>query len=228
MSNSILKLENIKKEYKDKKFTVGVLHDLNLTVEEGDFISIMGKSGSGKSTLLNIIGILDVPTEGNVYYRKEIINNFTEKNRDEIRNKMLGFIFQFHYLLPEFTALENVMLPALINKKKSKEEVEAEAKKLLIDVDMGHRLNHKSSELSGGEKQRVAIARSLINEPALILADEPTGNLDDETSEHIYQLLKKINIEKKQTIVVVTHSRELGDITNKKYILKKGKLQLGG
>ena len=142
-----------------------------------------------------------------------------------IRNKKIGFVFQFHYLLNEFTALENVMLPALIDKKIDRKQLEIKAKELLDLVELGHRVNHKPLELSGGEKQRVAIARALVNEPNIILADEPTGNLDLETSETISKLFKKINEEKKQTIVIVTHSNELAELTKDKYKIEKGNLK---
>lgn len=225
MSN-ILELKNIYKEYKGVSETLHILKDLNLTIEEGEFISIVGKSGSGKSTLLNVIGLLDTIDSGEIYICGEKIDRGNHKKIDILKNKDIGFVFQFHYLLPEFTALENVMLPALLTNYSDKKNIEKKAKDILNKVGLGERYHHKPNQLSGGEKQRVAIARALINNPKIILADEPTGNLDEETSNEIHNLLKKINKENKQTIIVVTHSRELANITDKSYSVKNGKLFL--
>jgi lipoprotein-releasing system ATP-binding protein len=226
MSNIILKIEKLNKHYKDKKRDIHILNDLDFEINKGEFVSVLGKSGSGKTTFLNMIGMLDRPDSGDVYYAGQNVSKAHSSKIDLLRNEMLGFIFQFHYLLPEFTALENVMLPGLIGKKKSREEVKRRAAELLIEMQLGDRLDHKPTELSGGEKQRVAIARAMINEPKIILADEPTGNLDEETSEVIHNLLRKICREKNQTIIVVTHSTELANITDKRYHLTKGKLEL--
>lgn len=226
MSNTALELKNINKIYKGKTENIHILRDLDLQVKEGEFISILGKSGSGKSTLLNVIGMLDTIDSGEIIINGEKINRNNSKHIDEIKNSELGFVFQFHYLLPEFTALENVMLPAMVKGYKDKKEIEKRAKELLIDVGLGERFNHKPSQLSGGEKQRVAISRALINNPKILLADEPTGNLDEETSNNIHNLFKKINVKRKQTIIVVTHSKELSNITDKKYYLKGGRLTL--
>ena len=225
MNKTALELRKINKIYKGKTENIHILKDLDLKVCEGEFISILGKSGSGKSTLLNVIGMLDSIDDGEIFIEENKIDRGNEKDIDEIKNKKIGFVFQFHYLLPEFTALENVMLPALL-KGEDKRKTEEKAKKLLEEVGLGKRLHHKPSELSGGEKQRAAISRALINDPEILLADEPTGNLDEETSNNIHNLFKRINIEKKQTIIVVTHSRELSNITDKKYYLRGGKLSL--
>ena len=225
MNKTALELRKINKIYKGKTENIHILKDLDLKVCEGEFISILGKSGSGKSTLLNVIGMLDSIDDGEIFIEEKKIDRGNEKDIDEIKNKKIGFVFQFHYLLPEFTALENVMLPALL-KGEDKRKTEEKAKKLLEEVGLGERLHHKPSELSGGEKQRAAISRALINDPEILLADEPTGNLDEETSNNIHSLFKRINIEKKQTIIVVTHSRELSNITDKKYYLRGGKLSL--
>ncbi len=211
----ILKLENVTKRYKTKVENLTILNNINLEISEGDLVSIQGKSGSGKTTLLNLIGLLDTKYEGKIDY----VNHINEKNLEKIRAKNVGFVFQFHYLLPEFTALENVMLPALALKEKEKVEIEKRAKELLEVVGLKDRLNFYPSELSGGQKQRVAIARALINQPKIILADEPTGNLDDENSQKINNLFIKLNKEEKQTIILVTHSTELANIADKKYIL---------
>ncbi|MGL4787620.1 MAG: ABC transporter ATP-binding protein, partial [Cetobacterium sp.] len=214
-------LKNICKNYSTKTETLEIIKNLNLQIEEGDFISILGQSGSGKTTLLNLIGLLDSPTSGNIYIDNENIS-VNSSNIDLVRNKKIGFVFQFHYLLPEFTALENVMIPALTQDYSKKKEIERRALELLKEVGVDHRANHKPTELSGGEKQRVAIARALINNPKFLLLDEPTGNLDNETSEKIFNIFKQINSKKRQTIITVTHSRELAEISNKKLFLKKG------
>ncbi len=219
--NIVLELKNICKDYSTKTETLEIIKNLNLQIEEGDFISILGQSGSGKTTLLNLIGLLDSPTSGNIYIDNENIS-VNSSNIDLVRNKKIGFVFQFHYLLPEFTALENVMIPALTQDYSKKKEIEKRALELLKEVGVDHRANHKPTELSGGEKQRVAIARALINNPKILLLDEPTGNLDNETSEKIFNIFKQINSKKRQTIITVTHSRELAEISNKKLFLKKG------
>lgn len=218
---NILELKNIEKYYETKSERLHIIKGLNLNLERGAFISILGRSGSGKSTLLNLIGLLDKQDSGEIIIDGKNTKGLNDNEISDLKNKTLGFVFQFHYLLNEFTALENVMLPALLKNYKSKKEIEERAKKLLNIVGLAERLSHKPNQLSGGEKQRVAIARALINEPALILADEPTGNLDEETSETIFDILKKINKELKQTIVVVTHSKDLANVTDRQYYLKK-------
>ena len=225
MSNTILKLENVQKNYDEKNESLHILRNLNLDVEKGEFISILGRSGSGKSTLLNVMGLLDKADAGKIYIGDKEVDSLSDEARDRIKNKMLGFVFQFHYLLPEFTALENVMLPAMIEGSRSKKEIEEKAMELLSLVGLQERVSHKPSQLSGGEKQRVAIARALINDPEILLADEPTGNLDEETSEVIFGILKDINKRKNQTIIVVTHSRDLAQISDRQLYLKKGILE---
>ena len=222
MSNKVIELKNVNKIYKTKAEEIHILKNVNLSFSKGNFVSIQGKSGSGKTTLLNILGLLDVPTNGDMFIDDKIINYKDEKIKNKIRNEKMGFVFQFHYLLNEFTALENVMMPALINKKFNKKEVREKAMELLELVGLSERVKHKPLELSGGEKQRVAIARSMINDPEIILADEPTGNLDTETSLVINNLFKKINEEKKQSIIIVTHSLELANLAEYKYKIEKG------
>jgi len=222
MSNKIIELKNVNKIYKTKAEEIHILKNINLSFSKGNFVSIQGKSGSGKTTLLNILGLLDVPTNGDMFIDEKKINYKNEKIKNRIRNEKIGFVFQFHYLLNEFTALENVMMPALINKNLDKKEIKKRALELLDLVGLSERVKHKPLELSGGEKQRVAIARSMINNPEIILADEPTGNLDTETSLVINNLFKKINEEKKQSIIIVTHSLELANMAEYKYKIEKG------
>ena len=199
MSNEILRLENIEKYYSGSVDKLHIIRNLNLSVEEGEFISILGRSGSGKSTLLNVIGLLDKIDGGKIFIDGKEVDVLSDVEKDRLKNRMLGFVFQFHYLLPEFTALENVMLPALIDDFSNKSEIEKRAMELLKSVGLEERVHHKPSQLSGGEKQRVAIARALINSPKILLADEPTGNLDEETSETIFNILRDINKNRKQT-----------------------------
>ncbi len=222
MSSKIIELKNVNKIYKTKAEEIHILKNINLSFSKGNFVSIQGKSGSGKTTLLNILGLLDVPTNGDMFIDEKKINYKNEKIKNRIRNEKIGFVFQFHYLLNEFTALENVMMPALINKNLDKKEIKKRALELLTLVGLSERIKHKPLELSGGEKQRVAIARSMINNPEIILADEPTGNLDTETSLVINNLFKKINEEKKQLIIIVTHSLELANLAEYKYKIEKG------
>ncbi len=226
MNKKILELKNVSKTYKTQAEEIHVLKNINLTFNSGDFVSIQGKSGSGKTSLLNILGLLDVPTSGDVFIDEKKVNMKDEKLKNILRNRKIGFVFQFHYLLNEFTALENVMMPALVNKSMTKDKAKKRAKELLKMVDLGHRINHKPNELSGGEKQRVAIARAMINNPEMILADEPTGNLDTETSNVINELFKKISKEENQAIIIVTHSLELANMATYKYKIENGEFNM--
>ena len=225
MNNIIMKLEDIDKFYMETGNKLHILKKLNLEVKRGEFVSILGKSGSGKSTLLNIMGLLDKIDGGKIWIDDKEVSSLNEMERNNIKNYFLGFVFQFHYLMSEFTALENVMIPALLNNFKNKAEIEKEAKELLEIVGLAERMKHKPNQLSGGEKQRVAIARAMINKPKLILADEPTGNLDEDTGELIFSLFRKINKEHNQSIVVVTHARDLSQVTDRQIFLKKGVLE---
>ena len=224
--NKLIELKNVNKIYKTKVENIHILKNINLAFNKGDFISIQGKSGSGKTSLLNILGLLDEPTDGEIYIGGEKIRYKNEKAKTAIRNKKIGFVFQFHYLLNEFTALENVMMPALINKNMNKNEIKKKAKELLALVGLAKRIKHKPMELSGGEKQRVAIARAMINDPDIILADEPTGNLDTETSNIINELFMKINQERNQSIIIVTHSLELANLATYKYKIENGEFNM--
>lgn len=225
MNNIIMKLEDIDKFYMETGNKLHILKKLNLEVKRGEFVSILGKSGSGKSTLLNIMGLLDKIDGGKIWIDDKEVSSLNETERNNIKNHFLGFVFQFHYLMSEFTALENVMIPALLNNFKNKSEIEKEAKELLEIVGLAERMTHKPNQLSGGEKQRVAIARAMINKPKLILADEPTGNLDEDTGEMIFSLFRKINKERNQSIVVVTHARDLSQVTDRQIYLKRGVLE---
>ena len=225
MNNMIIKLEDVDKFYMETGNKLHILKKLNLEVKRGEFVSILGKSGSGKSTLLNIMGLLDKIDGGKIWIDNKEVSSLNEMERNNIKNHFLGFVFQFHYLMSEFTALENVMIPALLNNFKNKAEIEKEAKELLEIVGLAERMKHKPNQLSGGEKQRVAIARAMINKPKLILADEPTGNLDEDTGELIFSLFRKINKEHNQSIVVVTHARDLSQVTDRQIYLKRGVLE---
>ncbi|WP_339055170.1 ABC transporter ATP-binding protein [Fusobacterium animalis] len=225
MNNIIMKLEDIDKFYMETGNKLHILRKLNLEVKRGEFVSILGKSGSGKSTLLNIMGLLDKIDGGKIWIDDKEVSSLNEIERNNIKNHFLGFVFQFHYLMSEFTALENVMMPALLNNFKNKKEIKKEAKELLEIVGLAERMKHKPNQLSGGEKQRVAIARAMINKPKLILADEPTGNLDEDTGELIFSLFRKINKEHNQSIVVVTHARDLSQVTDRQIYLKRGVLE---
>ena len=223
MSN-ILTIKNLEKKYISDSEELTVLKNLNLTVEEGSKIVIVGESGSGKSTLLNIIGGIDSATSGSVMAGGWDVTNLNESKMAEYRSKFIGLIFQFHYLLKDFTALENVYMPALISGISKKEAIER-AEKLLDDVGVTERKNHLPSQLSGGERQRVATARALINNPELILADEPTGNLDPANAEKIGDLLFSLSDKYKKTLILVTHDMKLAEKGDQKFRIVEGRLK---
>jgi lipoprotein-releasing system ATP-binding protein len=189
---------------------LAVLDDVNLEIEAGDMVSIVGRSGVGKSTLLHVLGTIDLPTEGTIYFNGVDLSRLSAGQLAEFRNRSIGFVFQFHHLLPEFTALENVMMPALIQRV-SQSKARERALELLEAVDLGSRLTHRPSELSGGEQQRVALARAVVMRPKLLLADEPTGNLDTKTGDAVLDIFFKINEQFRTAMLVVTHSPELAD-----------------
>lgn len=220
----MMKLDNVCKEYKLGKENIKALKNVSVTFENNKFYAIMGRSGSGKSTLVHIIGLLDNPTSGTVYINGKDTSNLKEDEIQEIIGKNIGFVFQKFYLNNNLTALENVMLPSLINKNLSFDEKKKKALQLLKLVGLENRVNHKPKELSGGEAQRVAIARSLINSPKIIIADEPTGNLDKESELVIFNLLKKIS-EQGKTVIVVSHNEIIKEYADKVYILDDGVLK---
>jgi len=201
-----------------------VLRGIDLQVEPGQFVAITGPSGAGKSTLLHILGGLDAPTQGEVIFKEENIYKLNGNLLDRIRNERIGFVFQFYHLLSEFTVLENVLMPALIRRQTTddRRQTQKKALELLQKAGLNERITHFPSQLSGGEKQRVAIVRGLINKPQLLLCDEPTGNLDSKTGEEIISLIKKINLENKMTVVLVTHNLELTKAADRIYHLKDG------
>jgi lipoprotein-releasing system ATP-binding protein len=225
--NGLIRLENITKSYSGPEKTVEILRGVNLVIEEGQTIAILGASGVGKSTLLNIMGALDRPTSGNVFYGDKSLAGLGEKALATYRNRYVGFVFQFHHLLPEFTALENVMLPALIGGA-SFEEAGKKAAVLLDEVGLGNRATHKPGELSGGEQQRVAIVRALVQEPRVVLADEPTGNLDTRTAGEVFELLLGLNRARNTALVVVTHNRDLAAMMGARFTMVDGLIEEGG
>ena len=203
-----LRVERLTKRFRQGTTTIEALKDISLNIQQGQFVAVMGASGSGKSTLLHIMGSLDEPTVGKVYFRGKDVFAMTETERSRFRNRHIGFVFQSHHLLPEFSALENVMMPGLIAGR-SAAALTSEAKDILGEVGLSHRISHRPSELSGGESQRVALARALLMKPDVILADEPTGNLDTENSKGILDLLQSLNRSMGVSLVVVTHDLDL-------------------
>ena len=224
--NIILQIDNLKKTFKDNISgeSLTIIDGLSMEVFEGSKNIIIGESGSGKSTLLNIIGALDSITEGSVKVGEFDLSVMDESSLEKFRSKFLGLIFQFHYLLKDFTALENVFIPAYMTGVPKKEAME-KAKSLLVDVGLEHRMNHIPAKLSGGERQRVAVARSLINDPKLILADEPTGNLDPANAELVSELLFSMVEKYKKTLILVTHDKEIATKGDYCYKIVKGKLE---
>ena len=209
--------KNIQKSYGNLE----VLKNIDLSIEEGEIVSIVGKSGAGKSTLLHILGTLDQADSGDLEINNTKTQDLNSEELSKFRNQQIGFVFQFHHLLPEFTALENVCFPALIAKKNNK-DVQRRATTLLTELGLKDRIHHKPNQLSGGEQQRVAVARALMNDPAVILADEPSGNLDTETSNELHQLFFELRAKHQQTFIIVTHNLELAKMSDRTLVMKDG------
>lgn len=215
----MISAKNIHKKYAELEILKGITVDIN----KGEVVSVVGSSGAGKTTLLTILGTLDRPTSGELFIDGTDVYKLNDKKLAAFRNLNIGFVFQFHHLLPEFDALENVCMPALIAKT-SKKQAETKAKELLDYLGLKDRFTHKPSELSGGEQQRVAVARALINSPKIIFADEPSGNLDSNTAQELHQLFFNLRKEFNQTFVIVTHNTELADMADRKLVMKDGKV----
>ncbi len=215
----MIKLREIKKSFD----SLEVLKGIDLEIHSGEVVSIVGPSGAGKTTLLQIMGTLDRPNEGDILFRGESLSGLSDRQLAEFRNKNIGFVFQFHQLLPEFTALENIMIPAFIAGRE-RSEVEREAKRILSFMGLSKRASHKPNELSGGERQRIAVSRALINNPAVILADEPSGSLDSKNKEELHQLFFELRSELGQTFVIVTHDEELAKLTDRTINMVDGRI----
>lgn len=223
-STIVLHCENLSKTFREGKWQVEVLKKINLTLHVGEMIAIVGASGSGKSTLLHLLGGLDKPTSGQVLVAGENIHQLSERDQGQWRNRHLGFVYQFHHLLPEFTLLENVCMPLLI-REQAPASAYQQAKSLLEKVGLTHRLQHKLSELSGGERQRAAIVRALINQPVCVLADEPTGNLDQKTAEKVFATFVELNQALNTSLIIVTHDMQIAKRMNRILHLDDGSLK---
>ncbi|WP_242084620.1 ABC transporter ATP-binding protein [Aestuariivivens sediminis] len=221
--STVLEARHINKYFK-KPILFHVLRDINFSVNKGEFVSIMGKSGCGKSTLLYVLSTMDTDYEGGLYLNDKLITNQSRDHLSAIRNKHIGFVFQFHYLLSDFTVLENVMLPAKKLAEKSYQEIEHDAMEKLKMLKIEHLAKKKAFRISGGEKQRVAIARALINSPALIMGDEPTGNLDSHNSENVFQIFKTLSEDEGLSLLVVTHDEDFAKQTNRILTMEDGRI----
>lgn len=223
MSDLLLETKNLSKHFSEGDLRVDVLKGIDFSINKNESVAIIGASGSGKSTLLHLLGGLDIPDEGEIVIYGEDISKLNDEQRGEMRNKHLGFIYQFHHLLPEFSALENVAMPLLIRRSNEKEAFD-KANTLLEKVGLAKRVQHRPGELSGGERQRAAIARALVTEPACILADEPTGNLDEKTADQVFELILELNQSLGTSLIMVTHNLELSKRVNRVVELKEGVL----
>lgn len=224
-SQIVLSCHGLSKKFVEGKTTLQILDDLEFSITEGEMVAIVGVSGAGKSTFLHLLGGLDQATSGHVLIDGKNLTNLNENEKGHLRNDKLGFVYQFHHLLPEFNALENVCMPLLIRGIKASVAIQ-EATAMMARVGLVHRLKHRIGELSGGERQRTAIARALVTQPRCVLADEPTGNLDQHTALHVFELMQKLNKEFRTSFVIVTHNEELAAKMDKIYVLEHGKLKL--
>ena len=224
MSTALLSSQNISKFYQEGNQQTEVLKQVSFSMQPGELVAIVGSSGSGKSTLLHTLGGLDQPSSGEVFINGQSLQQMTPNALAKLRNQYLGFVYQFHHLMADFTALENVMMPMLIGRQ-NKGEAQSRAEQMLSAVGLQHRISHRPSALSGGERQRVAIARALVNNPALVLADEPTGNLDHKTTESIFELIQQLNQEKQIAFLLVTHDLSLAEKLNRRLIMQDGVLR---
>jgi lipoprotein-releasing system ATP-binding protein len=220
----VLRAESLSMTYAEGKLRTPVFEGLDLAVRAGETVAIVGASGAGKSTLLHLLGGLDTPTAGEVHVAGHRMSALSDAQRGRLRNRALGFVYQFHHLLPEFTALENVMLPVLLAGS-ANAEADRRARALLTAVGLEHRLEHKPGELSGGERQRAAVARALVNRPACVLGDEPTGNLDEKTAASVFELMLSLNREHRTSLVLVTHDRDLAHRLDRVLELHEGRLR---
>ncbi len=221
MSDPLVTVENVTKTFEHEGQSLEVLKGIDLEIDDGEMVTIVGPSGAGKSTLLHLIGTLDLPTHGTIRYQGQDVTRLGSSELAQFRNRSIGFVFQFHHLLPEFTALENVMMPGLIQGSR---RLESRARQLLDEVGLSHRLTHRPGELSGGEQQRVALARALLMRPKLVLADEPTGNLDSQSSDSVQQLFFELNRRHGITFLIVTHSRDFAAMMPRRVAMKDGRI----
>lgn len=224
MNTALLSCQNVSKFYQEGTQQTEVLKQVSFSMQPSELVAIVGSSGSGKSTLLHTLGGLDQPSSGEVFIKGQSLQQMTPNALAKLRNQYLGFVYQFHHLMADFTALENVMMPMLIGQQ-NKTEAQDRAEQILSAVGLQHRISHRPSALSGGERQRVAIARALVNNPALVLADEPTGNLDHKTTESIFELIQQLNQEKQIAFLLVTHDLNLAKKLNRRLIMQDGVLR---
>jgi lipoprotein ABC transporter, ATP-binding protein len=224
MNTALLSCQNVSKFYQEGTQQTEVLKQVSFSMQPSELVAIVGSSGSGKSTLLHTLGGLDQPSSGEVFIKGQSLQQMSPNALAKLRNQYLGFVYQFHHLMADFTALENVMMPMLIGQQ-NKTEAQDRAEQILSAVGLQHRISHRPSALSGGERQRVAIARALVNNPALVLADEPTGNLDHKTTESIFELIQQLNQEKQIAFLLVTHDLNLAEKLNRRLIMQDGVLR---